>query len=536
MIKHELLVKYSKFLFSFPPWITSLTAGIAISLLFSHLSEWKTNFLIFFLGTIVFFDIISRSFGYALYFFRAVTISFIFLVIVISFWSFTGFFFFSSLSSFVFLFLYFSSRPDSGFIRSMILAGVYPLLFYPFSADGILDSYLVVDGLGIVSAGGYLFLLSREKLPSLRPVKILRAFLTDWLYHDPEPFENEVLRYSSCSEGDLRIIECSAFSIFQSSYHPGPLRRLGGARLVNEILKIGESIIYAHSPTRHSLNPSTFGDVCKIKDGFESLMKNRGVELGKMGYPDEKRGVYFTCYAIPFERAVILILQREGFGPDDIPEYMYDRVRDIMGGSRNVVVIDAHSSEPEHDLWSEKYEKDILEVVSKLRIGNEKLDPMAGFSFKPYTSRGVCEGGIRVGVLKSEKSVAMVSIDANGMTYDLRKRIITAGREMGVDIVIPMTTDNHAKNGVGSLGGFPAGYSSQDIVEIEKRVRDAIREALRNMKKVEFRYLHRKINVNVMGERIFKEINFLLDKKAFRYSIGFIISAFLPIFLNGVVV
>jgi len=230
-----------------------------------------------------------------------------------------------------------------------------------------------------------------------------------------------------------------------------------------------------------------------------------------------------------------LIIQKKGFGPDDIPEYLYRKLKQHFRGYEDVIVIDAHNSEPDHDVWKEKYERDILEMVSRINVDGRNAPVTAGYSFRMYSSKSVCDGGIRVGIIKSIKSIAFVSIDANGMNEELRSRIAGLKEDFGIDMVIPMTTDNHTKMGVGALGGYPAGYSRKDADMIENLVREAITEAIRKMKEVEFRFSGARIRVMVMGEKMFREINSILTERAPKYILGFILSSFFPIVLQGVV-
>ena len=532
MIEHQTLSRYSKLLFSFPKWNVVFAIGISLSLIFSYLS--KINFTGIFIVSILYFYIISRFLKYALHFPRAVVFSFVLLVIGLVSWIGNGSFIVSSTTSLVLISLHFSSRIENGFGKSLILAGVYPLILIPFTYID-LHMYILLEMVGLISGTLYVIYLSKEKLHVLKPGRILRAFLMDWLFHDSDPFEKEILEHSIEVEGELKLLKSSSFSIFQSSFHPGPVRTLGGGKLVNEILEADKNVLYAHSFTTHSLNPSSNGDVSAIKDMFLSLAEDNGKNVGNMGDPVEVVGKYFTCICIPFENLIILIFQKNGYGPDDIPGYLNEKIKQHFGNMKEIMIVDAHNSEADHDRWKKEYEEDIMDIVSMIDIKGEAKPVRAGFSCTPYTSRSVCEGGIRVAILKSTRLTALVSIDANGMDGELRKRLADLKDETGMDLIVPMTTDNHSKMGVGSYGGHPAGYSREDAEMIEKIVKRTIEDARRKLKKTVFRYSRKKVRIRVMGEEVFREINSILTEKAPIYIAGFILASFIPVVLQGVV-
>jgi putative membrane protein len=428
----------------------------------------------------------------------------------------------SVFSTFSTLTFYFTNLEMEEELKPFLWGFMYPFVllfssitFFPPVSFPFLVKYTVTDTVGIVLAWIFLKYINFD-LTKLKVNKLLKAFLINWLSNDYNVFEREIQNFSVETDGWIKVFgKRGSGYIIQTSFHPGPLRNIGGGVLIESIFNKEDStgvFLYTHTATQHSLNPATHKDVSRITECLNQLRGEiQGIFNKSMGQPILVKGVYFNAMCIPFENTPLVIISKNGFGPDDMPFSINQLAEDIFtkAGFQNVLLIDSHNSMPVHDTWKEEYLKDlkfILKQCASRSIHEAKEMYQVGFGKKIIHARSVCDNGIRVVIFKSKSITAgIVMIDGNNMDRDFKKDVINLATTKGVEMCEVITTDNHTRNATGKYGDIPVGNLTNENAAILKAIDIAMEEALMNMGGGGMEYFKFHVpSIQVMGEEFFR--------------------------------
>jgi putative membrane protein len=148
------------------------------------------------------------------------------------------------------------------------------------------------------------------------------------------------------------------------------------------------------------------------------------------------------------------------------------------------------------------------------RVGAAKVIPL-DFSIE----NGIGPGGISVVIVEVDnQKTAYVTIDGNNMVPNLREKILSSIKVLGIDNGEILTTDTHIVNAVviGKRGYHPIGENI-DIPSLIAHINMTVNEALSNLEACEVACCKLEINgVRVIGERQINTLVSIINKGSSR--------------------
>jgi putative membrane protein len=333
--------------------------------------------------------------------------------------------------------------------------------------------------------------------------ELLRSFILFWLTSDANYFEKELEKYGVEKKGSVKCLTIGDVKITSSTFHPGPIRNIGGGSLVGAFLE--RYSMYLHSASKHEDNPVSGREVEKI---VSSVVCD---EVGLRAFkPFSVEGKRYTLHVFPFDHATLLILDGRD-AADDLPSQLNDVAKKYF---INPILCEAHSC------YAEGFEvsaEDILEIEELFErasdIETEQAELKYAFHTKKAESQSLC-GHISFLLLRyvsysgnTSEKYGILLLDSNNVERELKRKVEEFGDERGVKIIVT-STDNHAKTGVSPKIGYkPAGLEDWSVVQ------GFLEEALaKEVKKAEkICYGINEVVAKVMGRRFFESV-----ERAFR--------------------
>lgn len=468
----EYFEKLHRIAFSTPRLLTSTTLLILSSMLIYILNLKILNFLSFAIILAILIPLLKTKFEIARYTFF---ITFISISVILS----------DTISRFLNTFpngifvafvtitvLYFMS--ESGIVKTSISSTILSLLFFPKP----------ITVLGIFLGILFIFLMNKEFYGyNLR--ECFKSFLLSWLTNDPKYFEKVLIDRAVEVEGIVRCLNIGRARIVTTSFHPGPLRNIGGAKLV-EMINSLENTFYLHSPTDHSLNPASVRDVMKIVSSIKCSEK----KLNPMK-PFEIDGENYILTVFPFDKLrLIFVSGKECI--DDLP-------REI--NVRDAIIIDAHNAH------CKKFEPNVDELKSlierSLNIETEYCNLRYFFKKFDIETNSIC-GSFTILVLDYNfEKFAIIVFDGNNVKLEFRKEIERFCKERGFKAIV-VSTDNHSKTVITTKFTYlPVGSDDRDRV-VFKYLEECLNK---KTEECEVFFGEKKVSVKVVGENFCKFVD-----------------------------
>jgi putative membrane protein len=417
---------------------------------------------------------------------------------------------------------------------------LYFLLAIAFSMLGVWLFRKTLDNVGMKTFG----------VPSL---KLFRAFLADWTESFEQPFE-EILEQI----GEERDINVSLL-MFRGKYdnklkailvvpnlHPGPFKNIGSSPLPELIQALLEReaecvVSVPHGISGHELDLASQDQNKKILDFLSRALMEEADGFSNEASPFlmvERKGAKAGCQV--FGGCVLLTLTLAPETMEDLPLELNDiisREAEKMGFSL-AIAIDAHNSIngpfnlekatmiiKEAALSALEEATRLRNEISAMRVGAGKFLP-EDLGLKD----GMGPGGITAVLVEVDgRRTAYVTIDGNNMVSNLRGKILSALREMGIECGEVFTTDTHIVNGVvlADRGYHPVG----EVVDHEKIIeytRKAVLEAVKSMGEATAAWRRVIVpKVKVVGEKQIGDLGLLTDRVAKKAKLSSIIFIFL---------
>lgn len=467
----EHLEKLHKIAFSTPSLLTSLVILIFSFVLTYILNLNVLNFLIFAVLLAIFVPLLKTKFELPRYTFFVTFVS-IFSIFIDTISRFLN----TSPNGIFVAFvtttvLYFVS--ESNVIKTSIASTILSLAFYPN----------LITVLGVFFGIIFIFLMDKE-FYGYNVRECFKSFLLSWLTNDPKYFEDILTKGSVEVKGKVRCLKIGEAEVVTTSFHPGPVRNIGGARLVGEINSIPNAF-YLHSPTDHSMNPVNSEEVSKI---ISSLSCSQ-VKLKPMR-PFEIDGENYILTVFPFDKLRLVFVNGKRC-IDDLPkEVSYD----------NVIVVDAHNA------YCKKFEPNVNELRSlierSLSVETEKAKLRYFFKKFRVETNSIC-GSIAIMILDyGLNKFVIIVFDGNNVKLEFRKEIEEFCRRRGFKAIVA-STDNHSKTGITTKFTYlPVGSDERDKVIFEY-LEECFKE---DLKDCEVFFGEREISVKVTGDKFCKFI------------------------------
>lgn len=410
----------------------------------------------------------------------------------------------ASLTFFLVLVLYFTSRARYWHVliaSILLLLLVYPVNhFYSFQAPHRLTAYLIAVLAGALFSFTYMRYIDRN-IGGIAIKELLRGFILFWLTSDASHFEKELEKYGVEKKGAVRCLSIGDIRIVSSTFHPGPIRNIGGGSLVAAFLDRYD--MYLHSASKHEDNPVSSEEVRKIVSS--ALCGEFSLEAFR---PFSIEGKRYRLHVFPFNHATLLILDGK-HATDDLPSGLNEVAGKYF---TNPILCEAHNC---HVEGFEVSAEDILEIeelferASEVETGQAELE--YAFHSTRAESQSIC-GHVSFLLLKytgkaGEDEYGILLLDSNNVEKELKHKIEEFGNERGIRIIVT-STDNHAKTGVSPKIGYrPAGMDDWETVR--NFLEEALKKEVRRAERIS--YGSSQVVARVMGRRFFESV-----EKAFR--------------------
>ena len=410
----------------------------------------------------------------------------------------------ASLTFFLVLVLYFTSRAQFWHVLPasiLFLLLVYPVNhLYSFQAPHRLAAYLIAVLAGSLFSFTYMRYIDRN-MGGIAIKELLRGFILFWLTSNPKHFEKELEKYGVEKKGVVSCLGIGDVRIVSSTFHPGPIRNIGGGSMVAAFLERYD--MYLHSASKHEDNPVSSEEVQKIVSSVVC-----GESSLKAFTPFSAEGKRYKLHVFPFDHATLLILDGK-YATDDLPSGL----NDVAGKHfTNPLLCEAHNC---HVEGFEVSAEDILEIEELFERASEVETEQAelGYSFhaKNAESQSLC-GYLAFLLLSYNHSgetekYGILLLDSNNIEKELKQKIEEFGNERGLRIIVA-STDNHAKTGVSPKIGYkPAGLDDWGIVR--DFLEEALKKEVRRVEKIS--YGRNEVVAKVMGREFFESV-----ERAFR--------------------
>ncbi len=521
MIDTNLLEKFYSKIFTTPKKRITVTLGL-ITIVFASVlngmvskSFFAKRYLFIGLAIILLLLLFSRPIGLAFNSRRLFFLALLILIFVEIFDFFVihlGFFELivlspAALSTLLTLVLYFTSKADEkkvGIVSMAILLLLYPVDYhYSFNAPHRMLSYCVSTVSGVLLAIIYIKFLDKN-YNGVNMKRMLKAFILFWLTTNPEEFESELKKTGEKRKGFVKCLKfsgsCSA-KLVNTAFHPGPIRNVGGGKLVESILKAGNTM-YLHSATKHELNPAGEEDVEKIVNSISCCDVSC-----KPKEPFRLEGKNYTLYDFPFDSVDLLVLSGKTV-TDDLPPELNVFAEKVF--EKDVLLCEAHNAHRNRYEVSDSDVQDVKELIEEAsKVSRERKNvKLSCFFKKERVETGNICGYIAALMLDyGSCRYCILMIDGNNMVLNFRRKIERIARNRDVEL-IAVTTDNHTKTGVSPKIGYkPVGSDAEDREAVKSfliRFLDEFEKEKR--REAEVTYGRRDVEVTVMGERFFESI------------------------------
>ena len=436
----------------------------------------------------------------------------------------------ASTASLLTITFYFTSESDEKkvcFFTILMLMLFYPVNYlYSFNVPHRFLAYLISSVVGVVI--GYAYIKYLDKDFGFNVKEFLKAFLLFWLTTNPTYFEKKLEKIGVTKNGWVRCLKIGDAKIISTSFHPGPIRNVGGANLVNRILKISNAM-FLHSATTHENNLVSMQEVEKVVSKIDC----NGIAIKPME-PYTIEGKNFKLTVFPFTEFKLIIVSGKN-AIDDLPS----DIQDFAENFGDVLVVDAHNSFKEE---FEVNESDIEEIKSLIEDAMKKDCESSNLAYcffkEKVDSKNIC-GYVALLLLKYDRgNYAILMIDSNNINKNFRVEIESYLSARGYTPVV-VSTDNHSKTGVSPKIGYkPAGDDESDSKAVFEFLNSKFGSKL-SFKQSNVEYNKKRVVAKVMGQKFFKNVEkaFLeLGQKALYLFALTVISQILVSILLGVTI
>jgi len=444
--------------------------------------------------------------------------------------------------------LVFFAASFAGLAKIVFFVGLQPVLYVlsviytlstatAFSVNTALLVFLTASVLvTVIATFVYMFFIDRvgQAVLGVGAFSVLRAFLANWAEDLNEPFERLFERHSQASEIQLSALlfrdkkKVVKAIMIVPAFHPGPFKNIGSSGLPYMIQnavenKLNTSIaMVPHGLSGHNLDLATQADNQLVLE--RTLKLTEASKFGATATPSlhvSGNGADVGCQTINGCALVTLTLAPETM--EDLPPELNQALINAAkeNGLSTAIAVDAHNSingsfnvdeavKPLQDAAFTSLEKSSKLKAVDFQIGVARETP------KEFGLReGMGPGGVAVLVVKAAgQTTAYVTIDGNNMITGLRKKILDALAEIGVNEGEVFTTDSHAVNAIvmDARGYHPVGEAmNQDL--LISYIKKAAKSALENLEPAEAAWATDSVpNVKVIGEQQIAAMSTLLDK------------------------
>lgn len=428
------------------------------------------------------------------------------------------------------------------------LTGLAVIVVVGMSAARIVTALLLASMAGLAFAFTMISVIERygRRAIGFSPIRMFRAFLTDWLEGRSDEIESYLNELGVETELDTAAFVFRRKStasvkgiMLVSNFHPGPFLNVGSSVLpylfqsvVNRRLNaVG---LVPHGVSGHELNLVSKEQTARVIEWVLVNMGNAHYD-GNATPVTRTRNEIATATSQAFDGCALVTMTTSPYDMEDVPTEVTNRLFGLTHGKfRHVALVDAHNSltgpatmTPEKVGALEDAALASIQVTAEqsptsFKVGVAHRHP-SGFTLKD----GIGAGGISV--IASEvngQRFAYINMDGNNMIQGFREEILDAAGALGFDDGEVMTTDTHMVNGIvhARLGYHPIGEVGSRNALLND-VTETCREAMATLEPCDVGVIAGQIPVTTLGSKSLRGVMNLV----YRVSKWTIVALFLMV-------
>jgi putative membrane protein len=402
------------------------------------------------------------------------------------------------------------------------------IIIFGLPLGRMITGLLLASTVGLAFAFALIATIERNgrKAIGFSPIRMFRAFLTDWLDGQNGELESYLNELGVATE-----IDAAAFAfrkkgsngikgvMLVSNLHPGPFLNIGSSVMpfLFEALmerRFGAVAMFPHGVSGHELNLVSQEQNERILAWVLSNLAS--APYCDLATPVERsRNEIATATSQVFDGCGLVTMTTSPLDMEDVPSALATNLSGLTHGKfRGLALIDAHNCltgpatmTPQKVGALQEAALASLQVSAEQRpsafkVGVAHAKPI--FTLK----EGFGPGGISAFAVEvNGRKFAYVCIDGNNMVRGLREAILSRLNAVGYDDGEVMTTDTHMVNGVvpARLGYHPVGEVTPKEPLVDQ-VLTVCKEALSNLEVGEVGVISGQIPVTTLGQKSLRHV------------------------------
>ena len=356
------------------------------------------------------------------------------------------------------------------------------------------------------------------------PIRMFRAFLTDWLEADNIELESYLNELGVQTELDVAAFvfrrETSSNIkglMLVSNFHPGPFLNVGSSGLPYLFQALVERQLGAVALVPHGVSGHELNLVSQVEN--EKLIRTVFSRLNSVRFSPVATAVtrsgngIATATCQTFDGCALVTMTTAPSDMEDVPTDVALRIKGLTKGKfRHVALVDAHNCLTGPATMSREKISALEEAaLQSLQSPDHPGSFRVGMAHRKPSFRlrdGFGPGGISVMAVETNgQKFAYICIDGNNMIKDLREEILTEARALGFDDGEVLTSDTHIVNGIvpARLGYYPIGAAVQRSVLLSE-IKQACQSAMADLEPCEAGAVTQQIDVVTLGSKSLKRV------------------------------
>jgi putative membrane protein len=350
------------------------------------------------------------------------------------------------------------------------LTALFAVMIFSEAVGRIAVGWVLASLLGLSFAFALIITIESQgrKVIGFSPIRMFRAFLTDWLEaknYELESYLNElgveteleaaVFTFRRRADGRIKAV------MLVSNFHPGPFLNVGSSVLpflFQTVMdrRFGAVGIVPHGVSGHELNLVSQEQNARVIEWVITNV-NKAEFVGEATPVTRSRNEIATATCQVFDRSALVTMTAAPYDMEDIPSVVATRLTGVTRGRfRHLALIDAHNCltedtpmPPERAAALEEAALSSLQLVERTGHASFKVGVARTVPSEFTLKDGFGPSGIAVVATEVDgQRFAYITIDGNNMVKGLREEILATAREAGFEDAEVMTTDTHMVNGI----------------------------------------------------------------------------------------
>jgi putative membrane protein len=417
------------------------------------------------------------------------------------------------------------------------LTALFAVIVFGGATGRIAVGWVLSSILGLAFAFALIATIESQgrKIIGFSPIRMFRAFLTDWLEaknHELESYLNEL--------GVETELDAAAFAfrrkadskikgvILVSNFHPGPFLNIGSSVLPFLFQSVMERRFHAvgivpHGVSGHEHNLVSQEQNARVIDWVITNL-NSAEYVAEATPVKRSTNEIATATCQVFDGSALVTMTASPHDMEDISTEVATRlVGQTRGRFRHLALIDAHNCltedtamPPERIAALEEAALSSLQSVATGAVAPFKVGVARSIPREFTLKDGFGPGGIAVAAIEvNGQRFAYITIDGNNMVKGLREEILATAKQVGFEDAEVMTTDTHMVNGIVSarLGYHLVGEVGSRTALLNC-ITTACRKAIENLEPCEVRVVSGQIPVTTLGSKSLRRVMSLVYRNS----------------------